>query len=341
MLASGYDELKKERKIEIFYVTVGPQVENVVLGLSKGNEDYDGILKIADGFFELTKDTTYETLQFRKMQQEPHETLDEFVVRLKHQAKSCGFNDTEAQVRLQVISGARSSTLRRRILEENWDLDSLLKKARQADVSAEHAVKIESECAGASRPVLIKQEVAKLEPRAIPYKEGRRAKAQGDKRNEARCFKCGGAYPHRDKPCPAAKEKCRRCHRLGHYERCCKEQGERDRRPREQVRALESRRREEEPEERDWVWSVTNDEGERETAVVDLCGSEVAALLDTGATVSVINRLTYQRLRDKPTLKPLRRKTYAFGQIELVKMLDVNSKQFLAIKASRSRISFK
>ena len=44
-------------------MTEGPQVENVVLGLSKGSEDYDGILKIADDFFELTKDTTYETLK--------------------------------------------------------------------------------------------------------------------------------------------------------------------------------------------------------------------------------------------------------------------------------------
>ena len=53
-------------------MTEGPQVENVVLGLSKGNEDYDGILKIADDFFELTKETTYETLKFRKMQQKQH-----------------------------------------------------------------------------------------------------------------------------------------------------------------------------------------------------------------------------------------------------------------------------
>lgn len=194
MVASGYGAMEAARKVEIFYVTVGPQVENVVLGLAKGSEDYDGIIKIADDFFQQSKDTTYETLQFRKMQQEQHETLDEFVVRLKHQAKSCEFKtDTENQVRLQVIAGARSKVLRRRILEENWDLENLLKKAKQADISAEHATKIESDGVGPQ----IKQEVCRLEIRAKTdsarpkERQNRWPKTKEGGAASAKCFKCG------------------------------------------------------------------------------------------------------------------------------------------------------
>lgn len=69
---------------------------------------------------------------------------------------------------------------------------------------------------------------------------------------------------------------------MGHFERCC----------RESEKAGQSQR-----------------------------GTNVELLLDTGATVSVIDRRTYQMLRVKPELKALRRKTYAYGQTEPVNML--------------------
>ena len=35
-----------------------------------------------------------------------------------------------------------------------------------------------------------------------------------------RCYRCGGEYPHA-KVCPAQDKTCRKCNKVGHFERCC------------------------------------------------------------------------------------------------------------------------
>ena len=35
------------------------------------------------------------------------------------------------------------------------------------------------------------------------------------------CYKCGGTYPHKDRPCPARNVKCHKCKKTGHFKKMC------------------------------------------------------------------------------------------------------------------------
>ena len=76
-----------------------------------------------DAYFSPKANVPYERHVFRQMKQEDGETIDQFVIKLRHQAENCDFGDQHTeQIRDQVIDKCRSSKLRRKLLEKSDDL---------------------------------------------------------------------------------------------------------------------------------------------------------------------------------------------------------------------------
>ena len=71
------------------------------------------------------------------------ETLDQFYTRLRQLASNCEFDKVDAELKSQIILGCKSSTLRRKALEDDKCLEDLLKLGRVSEAAAIQVREIE------------------------------------------------------------------------------------------------------------------------------------------------------------------------------------------------------
>ena len=124
------------------------------------------------------------------MAQLPAESVDQFISRPSQRAEYCEFSDAKDEnIRDQVIEKCMSSRLRRKLLEKGRELalEQLQNTARSMEASDRQAGAIEN----------------------LNDKEGlnpskRKPKGRDDNRY------------------PATDTECRKCHKVGHFAKCCK-----------------------------------------------------------------------------------------------------------------------
>ena len=152
-------------------------------------------------YFSPTKNVDYEIFQFRKAMQQPGETTNQFATRLKKLAATCEFTNVDKEVKATIIQNCLSKHLRRVALRDDLLLADLLAKARAQEASEVQAKGME--------------EVHALEAlHLVQSKHTRQPEAQA----QTLCRFCG--Y-HRNGPCPAQGQTCRKCGKLGHFFKVC------------------------------------------------------------------------------------------------------------------------
>ena len=67
--------------------------------------------------------SSHQRFKFRQIEQKEHETIAQFVTRLKVVAKDCEFVDTEQQICDQVVYKCKSDEIRRKLLSKSKDLN--------------------------------------------------------------------------------------------------------------------------------------------------------------------------------------------------------------------------
>ncbi len=182
---------------------------------------------------------------FREEVQKPGESVDQFVTRLRAQAKHCGFTDKNKEIRAQVLQKTIIKKLRREILKHpTWNLDAVLKEARAIENSEARAGDIE----GRGEETI--NRLRNKPPLAMQHRPGQGQDSSGsndhkcdhcgchskdkpkDKpqkkpsfENSDVCGHCGGKWPHEGgrKNCPAYGKECRKCGRKNHFERVCRQ----------------------------------------------------------------------------------------------------------------------
>ena len=139
---------------------------------------------------------------------------------------------------------------------------------------------------------------------------------------QSKCYNCGFAYPHLDRPCPAANSTCNSCGILGHFSRVCRKKESRrfskpqiaqeSPRQREQTKepfkseSTRNKRRNrvravnkhldsstETSSEEDYVYTMENKSDPKTRAKIRVNSVEINFIVDTGATVDVIDSKTY------------------------------------------------
>lgn len=115
--------------------TAGMDVQDVFETIpNAATKNYTETLEALDEKFAPQMNESYERHVFRSMSQEESETVDQFITRLRQQAKNCGFGDKlDENVRDQVIHACKSAKLRVKLLEKK-ELD--LKKVSRHSKSS-------------------------------------------------------------------------------------------------------------------------------------------------------------------------------------------------------------
>ena len=120
----------------------GPETQEVFDTLTPANDTYDKALEALTSHFSVKKNVPFERNVFHQTKQKAGESIEQFVTRVRKLTASCEYGDqTEDQIRDQIIATCSSTGLRKKLLTET-DL-TLAKVIEIAQVmeTAHHQVK--------------------------------------------------------------------------------------------------------------------------------------------------------------------------------------------------------
>ena len=273
--------------------------------------------------FEPAKNPIFEIYNFREAKQRADETLDEFHTRLRTLAKYCQFHDTDFEIKMQIVCNGKSNRLRRKALRDSeYNLADMLIDGRKTEVSSAQAMGIE-------------ENFQDLQIKEISTKNA--------------CYKCGLSFPHINKPCPARQANCSHCGVKGHFAKMCrKPQDETPRKPRQRKPAQgrvygrsnksqnkqtswKSRKanfigtspvKEDSSSDDNYAYAIENKTPNfKHKTLLRLNESrEINFLIDTGATVDVVDNPTYQSIKNDVKLEPTKTKIFAYGSSTPLKL---------------------
>ena len=208
LFACGKGVTNASQKKALLLHCGGPQMQDVYFTFpparqpGQGETVYTVPIEQLDQYFTPQVNVPYERHTFRMMTQLPTESVDQFVTRLREKADCCEFGETtDENIRDQVIEKCLSNRLRRKLLEtgRNLTLYDLQTIARAMEASDRQAGNTEN------------SNQAKSGLNAIHGKQ------------ERRCFRCDNTgHTQEDKKCPARNKECLKCHKVGHFAKCCK-----------------------------------------------------------------------------------------------------------------------
>ena len=307
------------RKRALLLYQAGPEVHEIFKTLEEGEtKDFKSAVKALTEYFELEKNVIYRTYVFRQATQGKEESIDEFHTRLRGLAKYCDFTNIDFEIKMQIVTNGTSSRLRKKALQDpKYSLANMLLDGRKYETSSAQAVGIEEQ---------------------FKTRENINATAMATP-TEKKCYYCGFKYPHDNQPCPAKSAICNHCGIKGHFAKVCRTRGksfaskgqtqsftspdkrrqsrwDENKQRKQQAKAVgisQSEPNTESSEEEDYVYTVSQETREKTHATVKINGQDVLFLVDTGATVDIIDSTTYAKLKRKSSFRKSSTKIYAYG----------------------------
>ncbi|XP_026687870.1 uncharacterized protein LOC113472353 [Diaphorina citri] len=161
-----------------------------------------------------------EQNKFVNRVQAGEENISQFVVALKHQARTCHFfcesceaTTMDTHLRCQFVRGIRDENIRQKLLQEDskTNFNDLVKLA----VNIESSQRDSKQMKMTSVPVCEDKSFDEINKVKTSFSR--------------KCRSCGGVWPHmKGKPCPAATKTCFKCHKSGHFSPQCRSSGVRN-----------------------------------------------------------------------------------------------------------------
>ena len=300
--------------------------------------------KALDDHFSPAKNAEFEIYNFRLAKQQVGETIDAYHSRLRSLAKYCQFADADAEIKSHIIQTCISTRLRRRALSEPTLTFTQLMDIARAMETAERQVRVIEGGTTEPRNSTVAAVHSRKNNNRKPQQQQRRFAETNDM--ERRCRNCGGAFPHPGgrTSCPAWGKQCRRCLKANHFARECRSTTDQQRSstqrqsqpqppsqsaprsnvPRHrQVRHVQENTDNDESRDVDADAIPADDEyafatdkasmPKQPTVSVKLQGTTVNLIIDTGASVNILDESTFEKLECKPVLHKSRTRIYGYG----------------------------
>jgi predicted component of type VI protein secretion system len=117
-------KMKQQRRALLLHLA-GPDVQEVFTTLldTGGPNDYSKAVNALNTYFIPKVNPAYARHEFRQLKQEAGETVRQFATRLKRAAQDCDYgDDTNNQIRDEIMCKCTSNYIRRKLLEEGQGL---------------------------------------------------------------------------------------------------------------------------------------------------------------------------------------------------------------------------
>ena len=297
----------------------------------EGDDEFQITIRKLDYHFRVEENIPYERHVFRHIAMSEGETADQYMIRLKKQARHCNFGASlEDNLRDQLIEQIKNLDLKKKLLEtRNITLEQALDKARAWETANLQAKDMTGN---------LSQRKSESSVNSVKSKQSKKIL----------CYSCGKeGHMRKDKSCPARGKKCAKCGKYGHFAACCKAKsasgsdnggerhsrgGQRGNRRRGTANCV----REEDAsnsEEDEFAFVVTEVENVCATSgepvvSVSINGIDKDVLIDSGSVSNLISLNEYNQLKAQglqASLKNCDRKLFAYGgkKLEVVGQFDV------------------
>ena len=244
---------------------------------------------------------------------------------MKKQGQKCGFMDLNREIKQHVELATCDNKLRRYSFQNpDKSLSELLTIEKAFEDMKIYVDKMEKPDAHPVNAL-----------RRTPDISGKNGNLnrRGMSNNNKTCSRCGGIYPHKVK-CPAESKVCNKCKKIGHYTKCCKrnltqksdnhkDNNKKNLHPEQTLNRVTQSPSVPKEHKNIFVDEVYSDNDEYLFAVKDLlkdqvfktrenfittvkiANQNVAALVDTGASVNILNMRNFTEINNR-LQKPLK-----------------------------------
>lgn len=163
------------------------------------------ILEKLEEYFAPTRNVLYERYLFHSAQQQGNETIDQYIIRLRHLAENCKFGALhDEMLRDRLVLGCRDKGARARLFrEKECSLKKALESLQISEATHEQLKDIGSEENTVS---------------AVQQKRSTRKALQPSRQS---CKYCGGRHETSRNKCPAYGKTCRKCGKPNHFHTVC------------------------------------------------------------------------------------------------------------------------
>lgn len=237
-------EIKKKPKatqVAILLHVAGPDAQEIhstfVFAVGESADDYETVLRKFKEHYEPRKNVVFARYTFWQRNQRPTEPVEKWITDLKTKAADCEFGDQkESIIRDKIVFGILDNRVKERMLRE---ADLTLAKAeefvRAADISKAQIAAMENpqvttrstqdEAVSQLTQGQGQRSAFTCKQRKFPRRKSTKLATgqevqQNQVQGKAECKNCGRV--HQAKQCPAYREQCHACGKLGHFRAKCR-----------------------------------------------------------------------------------------------------------------------
>ena len=263
------------------------------------------ILKRLGEHFIPKRHVLFERTKFQACTQTEHESVDQYVVRLRQLAETCEYDDlTDGLIRDRLCSGTRDHKTADRLINERPvpDLARCVESLRSSEMSRAHREQYQTSSASASETVHYSQ---KQRPRkAKPAHGGSQSLGKTPPKTPLvrQCKWCNLEHEMERSKCPAIGKTCGKCGKENHFSAACRTKGSR-------IHQLDD----DIDDSDDSVFAIrrinSNYHPDKQQFMINMkfnakgTSSSVATQLDTGATCSAMSLATLAEILQQESSK--------------------------------------
>ena len=126
IISEGTTAATKQRRRALLLHLAGPDVQEIFTTLTETGDatNYASAVEALNAYFVPQVNSAFARQTFHRITQNPGETVQQFVTRLRKAAKDCDFGtDTDNQIRDAVLNKCTSTYIKRKLLEEGHGLN--------------------------------------------------------------------------------------------------------------------------------------------------------------------------------------------------------------------------
>ena len=207
-IATGLREKDEKVRVANLRGIMGKDCSNIYKRLALEEEEKQRFTSILDGLekhFKPALNVTYERFIFNICDQQSHETIDEYVNKVRGLSETCEFGTLrDSLIKDRIVLGTKNKQVRVTLLnQKELILEKALSVCRSNKLTEQHLLKIND---NSTLNINSLQNVLRKE--------------REWKREQRNCEYCG--FKHAKRKCPAYGKICHKCNKKNHFANVCK-----------------------------------------------------------------------------------------------------------------------